>query len=91
MITHPETPWQGGALQHGDRAIGVELEDLAAAFAGEVIVMIAPGTLEAGRLVGQMNGADEALGLHSVEIAVDRSQTEAAVIAGGALQHLLWC
>ena len=89
VIVDLEAAGQGHALEDGHRAGRVQLEDLAAALAAEVVVVPAAGTLVAGRLVRQVDGHDVAVLGEDGQVAVHGGEAEAGVVGGGALEHLL--
>ena len=89
MVAYLEAAGQGGALEDRDWAVGVELVDLSARVAGEVMMVVAARLLEARGLVGQVHGADVAPLDQGVQVAVDGGEAEAKVVGSRALEDLL--
>ncbi len=89
MVFDRETARERDALQHCDRAAGVEFKDVFAAFAAEVMVVAPSGDLETGAFAGEMDRNHRALCLEAAQVAVDRRQPETGVVGAGRAQNLL--
>lgn len=89
MVFDREAAGERDALQDRDRAGGIELKDVFAAFAAEVVMVSLSGDLEAGTFAGETHQGHLARRLERAQVAVDRRQTETGVVGAGRVQNLL--